>query len=108
MEVYYVHRSTKTVVNLSELRCMNNNDRLIVEKTLYDDTLNIDYNYINDYNKTEIMSLYDWDIVPIGENLTEKEVENYKINRKYVDACKKYNYIGYDVEYSKERERSLY
>lgn len=107
-EVYYIHNATKTVINLAELRCMNNEDRVIVEKTLYDDTLNIDYNYINDYSKTEIMSLYDWDIVPIGENLTEKEVENYKINRKYVDACKKYDYRGYEVEYSKERERSLY
>lgn len=107
MEVYYIHKTAKTVVDLGQLRCMNDDDRLIVEKSMYDEVLNMDYTYMNDYSKTEIMSCYDWDIVPIGDNLSQKDIENYKLNKQYVDACKKYNYIGYEIEYSKDRERSL-
>lgn len=108
-EVYYVHKITKTVINLAELKSLDTDDRVIVEKTLYDDILNVDYNYIKDYNKTEIMSCYDWDIVPIADNSTKQEIENYKLNKKYVDACKKYNYIGYEIEYNRDfqNERRL-
>lgn len=110
-EVYYIHHITKTVINLAELRCINDNDRVIVEKTLYDDNLNVNYNYINDYSKTEIMSCYDWDIVPIADNSTTKEIENYKLNKRYVDACKKYDYKGYEIYFNENEiclERSKY
>lgn len=110
-EVYYVHSITKTVINLAELRCISEDDRVIVEKTLYDDNLNVDYNYIKDYSKTEIMSCYDWDIVPISDNSTTKEIENYKLNKRYVDACKKYDYKGYEIYFNQNEiclERSKY
>lgn len=110
-EVYYVHKITKTVINLAELKCLDAEDKVIVEKTLYDDKLNVDYNYINDYSKVDIMSCYDWDIVPIADNSTKAELENYKLNKKYVDACKKYNYIGYEIDYkskAREFERSIF
>lgn len=110
-ELYYVHKVTKTVINLAELRCISNEDRIRVEKTIYDDLLNFDYNYINNYSKTEIMSCYDWDIVPIADNSTNKEIENYKLNKRYVNACKKYDYKGYEIFYDKKEsglERSKY
>lgn len=98
IQIFYVHKVTKTVINLADLRCMSDDEKVVVEKIMCDDLLNIDYNYINSYSKTDIMSCYDWDIVPIADNMSKIELDKYNLNKKYVDACKKYNYIGYDIE----------
>lgn len=109
--IFYIHKVTKIVVNLAELRLMNDTDEVVVEKTLYDDVLSRRYDYINSYTKSQIMNCFDWDIVPITEGMTKKDLDNYNTNKEWVKATEKYKYIGYEIKYfnkDRQHERSFY
>lgn len=109
-DIYYIHKATKIVVNLCELRLLKENESIVVEKTLWDDVLNIDYNYINSYTKSQIIDCFDWDLVPILDNATKEQVNKYNLYRKYIDATVNSRYVGYDIRNNKsnQRQRSLY
>lgn len=106
-QVFYVHKRTKTVINLADLRCMPDEARVIVSKDMYDEKLNISYIYRKEYKKMDILTCKDWDIVQLAENLNEKEQKSYDLNKRYINACKKYNYIGYDIDYPKSKNNNI-